>query len=194
MDSLAARCEQVIKLDQIRLRPLWMGFKEGLTQLTEADFISLPSLCCLEWLCDRWCFRGHPVTWMRSGLGVWRLLLSLDVRAKFILFMWASFWAFCSMQLTFFWRWEMTVGKRPIISVPKEDSDGLQNVTLALSNGSLHRHIELINELLIPVLHIRNQSFLCPARKSISLLAFWNWRRETGHNALSKHVLPSWLL
>lgn len=48
MDSLAARCEQVIKFDQIRLRPLWMGFKEGLTQLREAEFLSLPSLCCLN--------------------------------------------------------------------------------------------------------------------------------------------------
>lgn len=66
----------------------------------------------------------------------------------------------------------MMVGKRLIICVPKEESDSLLNVTVALSNGSPHRHIELINELLIPVLHIRNKSFLCPARKSISLLAF----------------------
>lgn len=168
---------------------------QGRSDSTERGWVPFSAFSLLlEWPCDRWCFRGHPVTWMRSGLGVWRLLLSLDVRAKFILFMWVSFWAFCSMQLTFFWRWEMTVGKRPIISVPKEDADGLLNVTLALSNGSLHRHRELINELLVLVLHIRNKSFLCPARKSISLLAFWNWRRETGRNALSKHVLPSWLL
>lgn len=66
----------------------------------------------------------------------------------------------------------MMVGKRPIIYVPKEESNGPLNVTVALSNGSLYRYIELINELLIPVLHIRNKSFLCPVRKSISLLAF----------------------
>jgi hypothetical protein len=66
----------------------------------------------------------------------------------------------------------MMVEKRTSIYVPKEASDGLPDVTVALPNGSLHRLIELVNELLIPVLHIKNKSFLCPARKSIFLLAF----------------------